>query len=70
MKSSDEEVLSYVASTPGAIGYVSPGATLPSGVRTLTEGVHGKYGKEGRPDGRDSNRDQGSLFHGPLLYHI
>jgi hypothetical protein len=27
-------------------------------------------GKEGRPDGRDSSRDQQLLFHGPLLYHI
>ena len=36
VKSSDEEVLSYVASTPGAIGYVSPEVSLPSGVRTIT----------------------------------
>ena len=36
VKSSDEEVLSYVASTPGAIGYVSSGVSLPSGVRTIT----------------------------------
>ena len=35
VKSSDEEVLSYVASTPGAIGYVSSGVSLPSGVRTI-----------------------------------
>jgi ABC-type phosphate transport system substrate-binding protein len=36
VKSSDEEVLAYVASTPGAIGYVSSGAPLPDGVRSLS----------------------------------
>jgi ABC-type phosphate transport system substrate-binding protein len=35
VKSSDRDVLAYVASTPGAIGYVSSGVTLPSGVRAL-----------------------------------
>lgn len=36
VKPSDEEVLSYVASTPGAIGYIASGVPLPRGVRTIT----------------------------------
>lgn len=35
-RSSDVAVLSFVASTPGAIGYVSQGATLPEGVKEIT----------------------------------
>jgi len=35
VKSSDQEVLSYVASTPGAIGYVSSEASVPSDVRAI-----------------------------------
>ncbi len=35
VKSSDEEVVEYVASTPGAIGYVSPGTALPDTVREV-----------------------------------
>jgi ABC-type phosphate transport system substrate-binding protein len=35
VKSSDEDVMAYVASTPGAIGYVSPGAALPGTVREV-----------------------------------
>jgi ABC-type phosphate transport system substrate-binding protein len=35
VKASDEEILSFVASTPGAIGYVSPGTALPDTVREL-----------------------------------
>jgi ABC-type phosphate transport system substrate-binding protein len=35
VKSSDQEVLSFVAETPGSIGYVSPEASLPSGVRAI-----------------------------------
>jgi ABC-type phosphate transport system substrate-binding protein len=34
-KGSDAEVLAYVAATPGAVGYVSPGAALPGGVKAL-----------------------------------
>jgi len=36
VKSSNQEVLSYVASTPGAIGYVSSEASVPSDVRAIT----------------------------------
>jgi ABC-type phosphate transport system substrate-binding protein len=36
VKTSDEEVVAFVASTPGAIGYVSPGVTLPDTVREIT----------------------------------
>lgn len=32
---SDAALLEYVASTPGAIGYVSSGASLPSGVKAV-----------------------------------
>lgn len=35
VKTSDEEVVEYVASTPGAIGYVSLGAALPGTVREV-----------------------------------
>jgi ABC-type phosphate transport system substrate-binding protein len=36
VKTSDEDVVSFVASTPGAIGYVSSSATLPATVREVT----------------------------------
>ncbi|HSD31644.1 MAG TPA: hypothetical protein VLB49_07020, partial [Gemmatimonadales bacterium] len=36
VKTSDEEVVAFVASTPGAIGYVSPGTPLANGVREVT----------------------------------
>jgi ABC-type phosphate transport system substrate-binding protein len=36
VKNSDAEVLSFVAATPGAVGYVSPGTALPAGVKALT----------------------------------
>jgi len=35
VKSTDEEIVSFVASTPAAIGYVSPGTTLPDSVREI-----------------------------------
>jgi ABC-type phosphate transport system substrate-binding protein len=35
VKTSDEEIVSFVASTPGAIGYVSPSAPLPDSVREI-----------------------------------
>jgi len=35
VKSSDQDVIAYVASTQGAIGYVSPGVALPAGVKTM-----------------------------------
>jgi ABC-type phosphate transport system substrate-binding protein len=35
VKTSDEEIVSYVASTPGAIGYVSPETPLPDSVRQV-----------------------------------
>jgi ABC-type phosphate transport system substrate-binding protein len=35
VKSTDEEIVSFVASTPGAIGYVSSSAPLPDSVREL-----------------------------------
>ncbi len=35
VKTSDEEVVEYVASTPGAIGYVSTGTVLPVTVREV-----------------------------------
>jgi ABC-type phosphate transport system substrate-binding protein len=35
VKASDEEVVSYVASTPGAIGYVSAETPLPAGVKVI-----------------------------------
>ena len=35
VKTSDEEIVSFVASTPGAIGYVSSSMPLPDGVREL-----------------------------------
>ena len=36
VKTSDDEVISYVARTPGAIGYVSTDTRLPSTVRILS----------------------------------
>ncbi len=36
VKTSDEEIVSFVASTPGAIGYVSSGTPLPDSVREVT----------------------------------
>jgi ABC-type phosphate transport system substrate-binding protein len=36
VKSSDEEIVSFVASTPGAIGYVSVGTPLPDTVREVS----------------------------------
>jgi ABC-type phosphate transport system substrate-binding protein len=35
VKASDEEILAFVASTPGAIGYVSPSTPLPDNVREV-----------------------------------
>ena len=35
VKTSDEEVVAFVASTPGAIGYVSPSSTLSGTVREV-----------------------------------
>lgn len=35
-KPSDDEVLAFVKATPGAIGYVSASATIPSGVTVVT----------------------------------
>jgi ABC-type phosphate transport system substrate-binding protein len=35
VKTSDEEIVAFVASTPGAIGYVSPGTPLPDTVREV-----------------------------------
>ena len=35
-KASDEEVMAYVAKTSGAVGYVAPGHTLPSGVKAIS----------------------------------
>jgi ABC-type phosphate transport system substrate-binding protein len=35
VKTSDEEIVAFVASTPGAIGYVSPNVSLPDSVREL-----------------------------------
>lgn len=35
-KSGDQAVLDFVRSTPGAVGYVSAGATLGTGVKALT----------------------------------
>jgi len=35
VKTSDEEVVAFVASTPGAIGYVSANVTLPETVKTI-----------------------------------
>ena len=35
VKTSDEEVVAFVAATPGAIGYVSATATLPETVKTI-----------------------------------
>lgn len=35
VKTSDGDVVSFVASTPGAIGYVSAEASLPEGVREV-----------------------------------
>jgi ABC-type phosphate transport system substrate-binding protein len=35
VKTSDEEIVSFVASTPGAIGYVSSSAPLPDSVREI-----------------------------------
>jgi ABC-type phosphate transport system substrate-binding protein len=36
VKTSDEDIVSFVASTPGAIGYVSSSMTLPDTVREVT----------------------------------
>ncbi len=36
VKTSDEEVVAFVASTPGAIGYVSSSTTLPATVREVS----------------------------------
>ena len=36
VKTSDEEVVAFVASTPGAIGYVSAATSLPDTVREVT----------------------------------
>jgi ABC-type phosphate transport system substrate-binding protein len=36
VKSSDEEIIAFVASTPGAIGYVSADIALPDSVRAIT----------------------------------
>jgi len=35
VKTSDDEVIAFVSSTPGAIGYVSTEATVPSSVKTI-----------------------------------
>lgn len=35
VKNSDAEVLAFVEGKPGAVGYVSAGATLPAGVKEL-----------------------------------
>jgi len=35
VRATDEEVVAFVASTPGSIGYVSPAALLPDSVRTV-----------------------------------
>ena len=35
VKTTDEEVVAFVAATPGAIGYVSTTATLPEGVKAI-----------------------------------
>ena len=35
VKTSDEEIVSFVAATPGAIGYVSASASLPDSVREV-----------------------------------
>jgi ABC-type phosphate transport system substrate-binding protein len=35
VKTSDADVIAYVASTPGAIGYVSPGAPVPEAVKIM-----------------------------------
>lgn len=35
VKPSDDEVVAFVSSTPGAIGYVSPAAVLPDTVRPV-----------------------------------
>jgi ABC-type phosphate transport system substrate-binding protein len=37
-KSTDAEVAAFVASTPGAVGYVSEGTALPAGVRVVRLG--------------------------------
>jgi ABC-type phosphate transport system substrate-binding protein len=36
VKQTDEEVVAYVAATPGSIGYVSTAAALPDSVRSIT----------------------------------
>ena len=38
---SERDVLAFVAANPGSVGYVSEGATLPNGVRTLALGGSG-----------------------------
>jgi hypothetical protein len=36
IKSSDEEVLEYVAANEGAVGYVGAGTAIPEGVKVVT----------------------------------
>ena len=36
IKSSDEEVLGFVAATAGAVGYVGPDTTIPEGVKVIS----------------------------------
>ncbi len=36
IKSSDEEVLRYVAATPGGVGYVAPDAVIPASVKVIS----------------------------------
>ena len=36
VKQTDQEVVAYVAATPGSIGYVSAAAALPDSVRSIT----------------------------------
>ena len=35
-KNSDADIIEYVKTTPGGIGYVAAGAAVPSGVKTIT----------------------------------
>jgi len=35
VKTSDEEIVSFVASTPGAIGYISSATPLPDSVKAV-----------------------------------
>jgi ABC-type phosphate transport system substrate-binding protein len=36
IKSSDDEVLGFVASTPGSVGYVGPDVVIPEGVKVIS----------------------------------